>query len=1334
MNSLQLRALTVAIALGISARALVGCEGDRAGTSLSTSRSAIVNGIPDTTAIPTGTYGCSAVLIAPRTILTAGHCFPQLTTNCATVAATFPNGIYFPETDGTVDGGNMNARTVPVIGATIHPNAGPDISGCSTTTTCQTGSVNCSDFTSCNPTTSPNAGIFGVVNRANDMAVLYLGADAPADMVPLQVVVDSSVADQSPRFVAFPQIVSWANAQKPMVTLVGSGSGTQQYGGIAGRDVGISQWVQTNINSFGTTWTGCSTSSTTPDQIAVRVSSPDLFFPWNGNDAGRPIVPPGMNVPDASSVSAGAGDSGGPVLIGDNGSTYQGRQATALPTPGTGATYALNTRYVAGIAEWNNTFTDSAGTHASDSYAATFNVSNSQFLAGALVDGDGDTLPDGADPFPSCVSNSDVDGDGTCDEEDDCECDPNQQDRNTTGDSDGVCGCDPAACGSTCTGGSFDNCPLVANAGQENCNEDAELALGATRAGDACDDTPCAETSTAQVQLRGSIASSACNSPLAATSCSVTVAAGIRWRGVVRSPLGQDGATRFAHCNCSRARSTPEQRTANCQFSDLGATQCRMGAGNLFPVPGTTVPTSGWRASTTVTPKALRAPSSGFSTRVPIDMRDLGRAGLLFDPASAPTALGAEHPTGSYAITGSSIQNTRWVFDQDLGALGVSFTPPSGGVSVSTQLTTLASSLRGLGWAWTSRFAGVAVTGSRADRASNYFVQDLNPRTNIDLPPVPPIITLPPFGPRFDPPCLSCPDFRPPWIIFDDLGRINPGDLIGIGPNGPGVVNPGFGSAIDDLFRDVGNRTTFVTPSEPGGTRGIRDLGAFMDSASGAIKRFTVDSDGDLAATPVGVPPVIRAVGEVAAFSGGKSELYLVRSGGTSAALLRVIDTRAETLTEASLSGVGVGVPVAVTYRAEDDALYVADRLAGGALRVLRVQRNGAAVELGRVNNPGTERTVIHLTTAPGGKILLTASGTASVHALYLVLVPEPTTIRVARYLIDARPGSLLTAPSVLAGAFAVARRTPVTPFLLGEVAEQDMLPLALIPLASTETYFKQRSLSDACGFGNVSANNDCTAIRSLALYASRQLTVADRASIRKAPGVYSPIANGGTGVTTIGADTQIGSVFTKGAFTLRDRGRVNGFVRGSAGVTLMSGATVSGTVLSSAPVNVQPLAGFALEFPGVTSGDVSLEPPPNAGSVLALAPGHYGDAVAKSRTRLSIRSGVYSFSSLTIEPDAVVAVDTSAGPVFVYVRDTFRFRGRIENTSGPRADLLVASFGTGSVFLEAPFVGTVVAPNAGIVLATVSAGHIGSFFGKDIELRPQTNVVHEPFNYSWVP
>jgi hypothetical protein len=182
-------------------------------------------------------------------------------------------------------------------------------------------------------------------------------------------------------------------------------------------------------------------------------------------------------------------------------------------------------------------------------------------------------------------------------------------------------------------------------------------------------------------------------------------------------------------------------------------------------------------------------------------------------------------------------------------------------------------------------------------------------------------------------------------------------------------------------------------------------------------------------------------------------------------------------------------------------------------------------------------------------------------------------------------------------------------------------------------------------------------------------------------------VASGGTAETSVGTDTQLGNVWSRGTFTLHDRGHVNGFVRGGSNVTTLNGASIAGTVLKHASLNLIPLDRFQVTFPSLNPGDVSLEPPPSSSAQRVLDPGPYGNLMAK---KLSLRAGVCSFASFDIEPSATLSLDTSAGPIVV--------------------------------------------PNAGLTLASTSVGHIGSFFGKDVELRPQTNVQLEAFNYPWIP
>ncbi|MBT9561185.1 MAG: thrombospondin type 3 repeat-containing protein [Myxococcales bacterium] len=95
-------------------------------------------------------------------------------------------------------------------------------------------------------------------------------------------------------------------------------------------------------------------------------------------------------------------------------------------------------------------------------------------------DGDGVLTP--IDPAPNCAGPSlDSDEDGVADPCDGCPNDPDSttDQKGEGGDGDGVCN-------------DVDNCPGIYNPDQANCNRDAERALGFDELGDACDPVPCA--------------------------------------------------------------------------------------------------------------------------------------------------------------------------------------------------------------------------------------------------------------------------------------------------------------------------------------------------------------------------------------------------------------------------------------------------------------------------------------------------------------------------------------------------------------------------------------------------------------------------------------------------------------------------------------------------------------------------------------------------------------------------------------------------------------------------------------------------------------------------
>ncbi|MGB7214637.1 MAG: hypothetical protein WBE98_06320, partial [Gammaproteobacteria bacterium] len=146
------------------------------------------------------------------------------------------------------------------------------------------------------------------------------------------------------------------------------------------------------------------------------------------------------------------------------------------------------------------------------------------------------------------------------------------------------------------------------------------------------------------------------------------------------------------------------------------------------------------------------------------------------------------------------------------------------------------------------------------------------------------------------------------------------------------------------------------------------------------------------------------------------------------------------------------------------------------------------------------------------------------------------------------------------------------------------------------------------------------------------------------------------------------------------------------------------------------------IEFNGGPNVNREPDQPP-----AVLAPGSYGDVTIKSRSGLSLSTGTYYFESISIEPQATLQLDTSAGPIVAFVRNGFDFKGTFQH-SGAASDVFFGILGTGTVSLEAALNGTLVVPNATLRFAPANKTFAGSFFAKSIELEPDLTVRHVPF------
>lgn len=191
----------------------------------------------------------------------------------------------------------------------------------------------------------------------------------------------------------------------------------------------------------------------------------------------------------------------------------------------------------------------------------------------------------------------------------------------------------------------------------------------------------------------------------------------------------------------------------------------------------------------------------------------------------------------------------------------------------------------------------------------------------------------------------------------------------------------------------------------------------------------------------------------------------------------------------------------------------------------------------------------------------------------------------------------------------------------------------------------------------------------------------------------------------------------------LRNDATVTGDLTTGGTVSTQQGAAVEGNLTQNG--SFQPgVQGWTVTFAAHANNDVQLEPDQEQ----TLVPGAYRHVRVKSRAKLFLSSGTYYLDSLeVIEPEASLVLDDFNGPVIIYVKEALAFRGNVTSNL-PHPDLVLGVVGEGTVRLEAPFRGTVVAPNADIVLATGAGNTVsGAFYGKSIEVQPDVVVLHNP-------
>jgi hypothetical protein len=229
--------------------------------------------------------------------------------------------------------------------------------------------------------------------------------------------------------------------------------------------------------------------------------------------------------------------------------------------------------------------------------------------------------------------------------------------------------------------------------------------------------------------------------------------------------------------------------------------------------------------------------------------------------------------------------------------------------------------------------------------------------------------------------------------------------------------------------------------------------------------------------------------------------------------------------------------------------------------------------------------------------------------------------------------------------------------------------------------------------------------------------------SARVVPGATTTpvIANVGTGTTRISAGDQItADVVSTAPVTIEYVVKVTGSVHSAGPVTIGQLSTVSGPVRRNTPVpGPRELAWDIVAPAPVGSLTVSSGERP-------LTPGSYAAVRVTGTATLRLSAGTYYFDVLDLAaPSTKLKIDTSAGPVIVYVGSQLVYGAQTTVTGGVDRFLLTM-LGGGIVDLPHPLQGTLIAPNARVHLRAVGP-NIGAVFAHGFSTATGVELQHRP-------
>lgn len=264
----------------------------------------------------------------------------------------------------------------------------------------------------------------------------------------------------------------------------------------------------------------------------------------------------------------------------------------------------------------------------------------------------------------------------------------------------------------------------------------------------------------------------------------------------------------------------------------------------------------------------------------------------------------------------------------------------------------------------------------------------------------------------------------------------------------------------------------------------------------------------------------------------------------------------------------------------------------------------------------------------------------------------------------------------------------------------------------------------------------------SVALLAKERLLLNDRSSCVSLNGSLCSVASYGIDYDGIygvglGVDATIGNIYSAKSILLRDRAKVYGNVETEGSVVRQSSAVqISGTVIE----NSNRYDSYASRYGAILDNAITNSPTfivinkkvINSGKgVIWEKTGKFSftEYIFNSGSELSFsQGGEFYVGSLVFQKGAKLNMPVDASIAF-HIGEEFQWNGTVvaNDMVAAAQHLKIYYYGTKRVYVQTDFAGTIVAPNAEVVVGQSGKNFYGTIYAKSI-------VVHQNTKVTWVP